>query len=380
MGVFWLSGFLLVYSHFLYPALLWLLSRLAPRRAERVDEGHLPVVSMIVAAYNEERSIREKLQNCREVDYPAGRIEFLFGSDGSTDGTNRVLEEGAGGGVRFLAFERRRGKAGVLNDLVKEAAGEILVFSDANSMYEPDAVRRLVRHFASPDVGLVCGRLVLLNPDDNPAARGEGLYWRYENFLKRLEGERGALIAVNGAIHTMRRELYVPVPSYKMMNDDIFEAIEVLKQGKKVIYEPEAVAFEYASSSMEDEVYRKSRMGECALNTLPHMLPLLNPARGMPALVVWSHKVLRWAGPFLLAAAFLSNVALLGKILYNASMLAQLALYGAAAAGFLLDRLGVRSRVLLVPYYFVSVNVGLVVGYARALLGRGAPVWKRVER
>jgi cellulose synthase/poly-beta-1,6-N-acetylglucosamine synthase-like glycosyltransferase len=384
--LFWLSVGLLVYTYVLYPLLLAGLVRL--RRPGAVEAGgasDLPFVSIVVAARDEEAIISHKLANCQEIDYPADRIEFLFGSDGSCDRTADLIRKQAGANVRSWAFPQQRGKAAVLNDLIPQARGSLVVFSDANSLFEPEAVRRLVRHFANPRVGGVCGRLALQPPGRARPNTGanESLYWRYESFLKNLEGRLGILASANGAIYAVRRSLVRPLPTDRPIADDLVIASGVLRQGFAMTFEPEAVAHETTPDNLRDDLQRKVRVGEISYNALPWIAPLLWPGRGLAALMLWSHKIIRWGGPLWLFLALGASVWLAAstrETFYGFSLAAQASAYAAAVAGFFLEPRGMMPRWLTFPYYFAGVHLALMLGLLRSLTRRGNATWKRVGR
>jgi len=377
--LFWFCVGLIVYTYLLYPLWMVLWARVSPRRSRFVD-GYLPSVSMVVAAYNEEGVIGQKLANCLAIDYPAERLEFLFGSDGSSDATNRVLSEMEVQRVRAFLYRERAGKLKVLNKLVPEAKGDILLFSDANTMYEPDAVRKLVRHFADPSVGGVCGKLRLLNPNQNVGGEGEGLYWQYETMLKQAEGQVYSVIGANGAIYAIRRALFCALPSQTVVMDDFLIPLRVLEQGYRVIYEPEAVATEKTSPNMQGEFRRKVRIAAANFNGIPYILGLLNPWRGVVALALWSHKIVRWLVPFFAVGAFVTNLSLLeiGDI-YLVTFGLQLFVYVAALVGYLADRLFSHSGPLMVFYYLVAMNLAIFFGFWRSVTRTQKIAWERVE-
>ncbi len=376
---FWFCCGFIVYTYLLYPLLMVIWAHISPRPTRFVD-GNLPSVSMIVAAYNEEEVIGQKLVNGLAIDYPAARLEFLFGSDGSSDETNKMLSEVREQRVRTFLYRERAGKLNVLNKVVPEAQGDILLFSDANTMYETDAVQKLVRHFADPSVGGVCGKLRLVNPNQNVGGQGEGLYWRYENILKQAEGRIYSVIGANGAIYAIRRELFRPLPNNVLIMDDFLIPLRVLEQGYRVIYEPEAVATENTSPGMQGEFRRKVRIAAANFNGIPYILALLNPLQGVIAFVLWSHKIIRWLVPFLAISAFVSNLFLLNSSdIYLLSFGLQLFFYIAALVGYLADRLFRHSGPLMIFYYLVAMNSALFLGFWRSVTRTQKMAWERVE-
>lgn len=377
--IFWLCGFLVVYTYAFYPALLLVLS-IFRRKPRVVDENYFPALSLLIAAYNEEAVMAEKLENCAALDYPEEKLEILIGSDGSDDRTNEIVTSRARPGVRLFAFQQRRGKAAVLNDLAAAATGEILVFSDANSMYRRDAILRLVSHFAGTEVGGVCGRLVLLSDESQIDAEGERFYWDYENYLKSLEGKIKTVFGANGAIYAIRKRFYWPLPAEKVIADDFLIPLKIVERGYDVLYDKDAVACELAAPNLGAEFKRKVRIGAGNFHGIREILPLLNPARGFVAFALWSHKIIRWFVPFLLLAIFFTNLALLGTAAYNVLFALQVFFYGIAFFSWQLDRRGVQLPLLIYPYYFVTVNFALLLGFFKFLTGSQKPAWARTER
>ena len=380
--LFWSCLGFIAYTYFIYPGLVMVFSRLFPGQPE-VREGEYPLVSMVVAAYNEEAVLEQKIQNCRQLDYPLERIEFLFGSDASTDRTNDILEAAAADDDQMRAFlyQQRRGKSGVLNQLVPEARGEILIFSDANSQYHPDAARRIAHWFSDPEVGGVCGRLRLINSTGEPGGEGEGLYWRYEDKIKQAEGELHSVISANGAIFSIRRELFSPLPTQRAVNDDLILTSAVIRQGKRVIYDPQAVAEENTSPDMKNEFRRKIRINLSSFNSLPEVGRILHPRYGFSAWAFFSHKILRWMVPILGLGMLASNLLLLttGGI-YPYLMGGQLLVYLGALLGFLGDLVWGVSGPFIAFYYLAMINLAIVLGVWRTLFGEKKGAWGRIPR
>jgi len=216
--LFWTCLGLILYTYLIYPFLVNLLAALFQRKTP-VVEIDFPPVSMVIPAYNEEEVLEEKINNCLAIDYPEEQIKFLFGSDGSSDGTNRILQSIDNPQIRPFLFSDREGKSSVLNKLVPEVEGSIVILSDANSIYHPESIKRLVSYFADPSIGGVCGRLDLVNISGNPGGKGEGLYWRFENSIKKAESSLHSVISSNGAIFAIRKDLFDPLPTKYIQND-----------------------------------------------------------------------------------------------------------------------------------------------------------------
>jgi len=374
--VFWISLGAILYTYVLYPALIAVMVLLFSRKRPHPD-GELPFVSIIVSLYNEERVLPLKLKNLSELDYPADRIEFLFGSDGSTDGTNRILEESTLPGLTLRAFPVRRGKVAVVNDLVPAAKGSVVVFSDANTLYQRGTVRRLVERISEPGVGGVCGELVLRSAAGNAAGRGEMSYWSYETLLKRWESECGTILGATGGVYAIRRDLFAPLPVDRPVVDDFLTPLQVVRRGYRMVYEPAAIAYEDASDSIGREFRRRVRIGAQDFGSIRYFADLLNPARGFVAFALWSHKILRWCVPFLALAVLVTTVMLAGESgFYRWALISELAVLAAAALGWLTERLRLRVGILGVPYYFVAMNLALFVGFLTFLTGRQKATWE----
>ena len=382
--IFWCAAGAMAYTYALYPALLFVLAWLRPWAPdENSAPAGLPTVSLLVAAYNEAPVILRKLRNCEILDYPAAQLEILFGSDGSDDGTADILRSaGLLAHMRLISFSERRGKPAVLNDLVMAARGELLVFSDANSMFDANALRELVRPFAAAAVGGVCGELRLERPaaEHSAGAANESLYWRYETFIKRLEGRLGILAAANGAIYAIRRDLYRPLPVQRLTSDDLVIGARVLQQGRRMVFAPQAIAREEANSTIREELRRRVRVGEAGFNALAELWPLLLPQRGSVAWMLWSHKILRWAVPGLLVLLLAASVALWRQAFYQAVLAMQLAAYLAALAGYVLEPHTRLPGWLTFPYFFAGSNLATLLGLWRSLRRSGNRAWARAGR
>lgn len=377
---FWASVLGIVYTYALYPLLVGLLAALRRRSAPAPDPDTMPGVSVVVSVFNEGCILREKLANLAALEYPADRIEFVFGSDGSTDETVALLRDASLPGLRLFPFTDRRGKSAVLNDLVRESRGEIIVFSDANTMYDPATVRRLVGHFGDPRIGGVCGELLLRSPVETAAGTGETSYWEYETRLKKWESAYATIVGATGGVYAIRRELFRPLPDGKPVVDDLLIPLEVVRRGYRVVYEPGALAYEEASGSIAVEFRRRARIGAQILSGMPEIADLLNPLRGFIALALWSHKILRWAVPLFAVVIFGASMALApDSVLYAGLLAAGLAGSLLALAGWIAERRGFRLGIFGLPFYIVAMNVALTTGFVRALTGRQRTTWT-VER
>ena len=378
--IFWACAALVVYAYLVYPVVIWCLSRPHGGRGTppALDDGALPHASLLIAAYNEEAVIGKRLENALAMDYPSDKIEIVVGSDGSSDGTAWVVRSFADRSVRLLDFPQNRGKATVLNAAVAEATGEIVLMSDANTMIDPAAARKLVRWFRDPAVGAVCGRLVLT--DARTGRNVDSLYWQYETFLKRCEGRLGALLGANGAIYAIRKALFVPIPADTIVDDFVIPLLAKQRTGCAIIYDYEAVAREETAPDVGAEFHRRARIGAGGFQSIGMLWRLLDPRRGWVAFAFWSHKVLRWICPFFLTGLLASNAILAGRPFYQVCLLGQFAFYLLAGLAALIPlRLGVLKPLRLATM-FVGMNAALLVGFWRWIRGRQKGTWKRTAR
>jgi cellulose synthase/poly-beta-1,6-N-acetylglucosamine synthase-like glycosyltransferase len=368
--VFWIAAGTVLYAFLGYPLVLLAL-RLAIHREVR-KAPFWPFVSLLIPAYNEARVIARKIENSLALDYPAGKIEIVVVSDGSTDRTVEIAGAAAGGAsgsVRVLAFAKNRGKMAALNAAVTELRGEIVVFSDASAALAPDAVRRLVENFADPEVGAACGRYTVLKPNEVNIGAPENLYWKYEAFLKTQESRLGATLGAHGHLHAIRRELY-SFPPAETINDDYVIPLSVLQRGLRAVYEPAAIVFEEAREMTG--FGRRIRIVAGNLQQLRHLRQFLAPCRPLPLLFFVSHKVIRLLVPFAMLAALGANLVLVPTESYRLVLGAQLVFYILAALG-ITGRL--RPRALRLPFYFCMVNSAAFFGVYHAMTRRRV-AWK----
>ncbi len=371
--IFWLSAAVVAYVYVGYPLLLKLVHAAFGRVPSHPPAAE-PPVTLVISAFNEEASIHEKLDNTLGLDYPAERLQVLVVSDASDDRTDDIVREFAGRGVRLLRMAERGGKTVGLNAAIREATGEVVVFSDANAMYRRDALRRLSEPFADRTVGAVVGESTY-HDSETASEASESLYWKYETAIKRLESETGSVVGGDGAIYAIRRSLYVPMRADAL--SDFVNPLQIVKSGHRCLYEPAAQSVEKAAEGFDREFRRKVRIVNRAWRAMLGMPELLNPFRyGFFAVKLISHKLLRWLVPVFLAMLLLANLALLGQgPLFKAALVAQLAFYGLALAGHLLRRRPHMPRLLSVPYYFTMVNIASARGILDAFKGETYTTW-----
>ncbi len=381
-----LSFSLVAYTYLIYPIALvvWqtrLASSRSPRDTRSAEEiarplEGLPTVCVIVAAFNEEKHIRARIENLLSMDYPRGRLRVLVGSDGSSDGTARILNAIEDPRVRTWVFPKNRGKASVLNDLVRQADSDVLVFTDANTVFDAVAIKWLVEPFADDNVGCVCGELNFHGIKGNSEERS---LWRIEQSLKRAEAAFGGLLGANGAIYAIRRQLYVPLPPDTII-DDFCIAMNVTTQGFRSVYEPRAVAVEEAPSDMRGEFHRRVRIGVGNFQTMIRHPEYASIKRPAVCFAYVSHKVLRWVSP---------HLAIVGLLAWIASqdddrMLVWLPLVAAGAAAVagvaLLPTARLVPKPLAVVVMIIVLNAALLLGSFRYFAGSYGGAWRRSAR
>jgi cellulose synthase/poly-beta-1,6-N-acetylglucosamine synthase-like glycosyltransferase len=375
--VFLAAMAMIAFSYAGYPALMFALSLILKRPVRRDDIT--PRVSVIIAAYNEERDIGAKLKNTLWLDYPRDRMEIIVASDCSTDQTDEIVRGFGAQGVILRQQPERFGKTVAQNRAVKMSSGEILVFSDATTMYKRDAIRKIVRNFADPEVGCVAGQLIYANSSSSAVGDGCRSYWEYEKFLKRCESQIGSLIGVSGCLYAVRRICHARLASD--MIDDFVIAAEIHLQGLRTVYEPEAVAVEDANRRARDEFRMRVRVIKQTLSALHRYRHTLNPFRHkMFAFQMLAHKALRYAVPFLLIVALIASGWGSGSVVWlRFAFIGQLALYGAAIAGLVRERRKLKLGPLAIPYYFALANAASLVAFWKALRGDAYVTWEPIR-
>jgi len=371
--VFWLSAAAVLYVYLGYPTLLSVVARLWSRPVRKA--AITPTVTMIVAAYNEEEAIASKLENTLALDYPPDKLEIIVASDGSTDGTNRIVRERFGDRVKLLDLPRA-GKTAGQNHAAVVATGEILVFSDATTMYDRGAVRAMVANYADPTVGSVGGDVRYVTPEQAVASRGRQLYWNYEAAIRRWESRIFTVIGATGCIYSIRRRLYTPLDPAAI--SDFVQPAKALLKGFRSVVEDDATCWEVAESKqLGDELRRRARVVLRGLRGVGYMPEVLHPIRH-PFLCfqILSHRLLRWGVPFFMIAALVANTFLLDRPFYRLTFGLQLALYGSALTALVLDRFRIRPPGLFVPLYFCLVNLAPVLAVWSLFKGEKKVVWE----
>ncbi len=373
------SIFLLFYTIAGYPLLIALIAALKPKSGNRdpLPGWEFPTITMIIPAYNEEKVILEKLANCRSIRYPEGKLEILVVSDASSDRTDDLVRETARsmGNLRFLRVEGRVGKTECQNSAVRHATGEILVFSDADSMYFPDALLNLAKNYRNPRIGGVSGRYRYVDPNSS-VGESTFVFWEFENMIKFFQSRIRTLTGASGCIYSIRRDLYEPLPPH--ISSDIIEPITVVRKGYVIAFEEEAKALEKPTSRPKQEFGMRVRVVTGGIIGLLYVRDMLNPFRHpWEAFQLFSHKVMRWMVPIFLILLFASNLFLVRRSLWFAATFAgQLAFLLAAFLGWVLDRRGAPVKVFSLPLFFVLGNAAILTAIFRVIKGYRAVTWE----
>ena len=375
--LFWVAVCLIVYTYIGFPLGVVLRGLLWGRPYKHEELTISPPVSIVISAYNEAKSIAAKLDNILSMDYPQDCLEVVIASDGSTDGTDAIVERYKEHGVKLLSLPRV-GKAAALNAAVNASSGKILVFSDANSMYKADAIQELVRPFADPKVGGVAGNQIYKTEvSGGSSGDGERAYWKFDRMLKQFQGKSGNTLAATGAIYAIRRQLFRPIPDG--VSDDFVTSTGVIVQGYRLVFAPDAIAYEPVAATSQVEFGRKVRVIIRSWKAFIFMRELLNPFRyGFYAIQLLSHKILRYLVVFPLLILFLISP-FLWKIgfIYQMATIAQVVFYSCALFGLLLN--GIRfghKKIFTIPFYFCMVNAASLVAIINVLRGHQIKHWE----
>lgn len=387
---FWICAFLVFYTYLGYGMLLWLLVRLkrivsgkAERKALPADDAELPEVTFMVCAYNEQDVVDMKMKDIHQLDYPKDKLHITWVTDGSSDNTNERLK--AYPDVNIIFSPERKGKTAALNHGLSLIKSEITVMTDANTMVNTGAIREIVRLMQDPKVACVAGeKRVMARHEGQTAAEGEGLYWKYESALKRMDSELYSAMGAAGELNAIRTTLYEPMPENALL-DDFVMSMRMVDKGYKIAYTSDAYAKEYGSADLQEESKRKRRIAAGGLQSCWWLRKMMNPfRRPVVAFQFVSHRVLRWSiTPFALMALIPLNVALVmmkADTIYTASWILQIVFYLTALCGYLMENKGHRSKLLYVPYYFLFMNMNVFAGIPYLYSHRGGGTWEKAKR
>jgi len=375
--MFWLLVCTVLYTYFGYSLVIVVLAMLFNRPVDRRDIT--PRVTFLITAYNEEKNIRKKLTEVLALDYPQEQLEVMVASDGSTDRTDEIVGEFRNQGVVLKRVEGRVGKTATQNEAVEVATGDIIMFSDATTVYEHDAIRKLVRNYHDSAVGAVSGRYEYVNSTGASVGIGSILFWKYENFIKSMQTRIRTISGCCGCIYSVRKTAYVPLPGDII--SDLVEPLKVIERGYRVVFEPEAVAYEETTEKPHEEFRMRIRVITRAMRGILYVKSLLNPlCYPFVAFQLISHKVLRWLIPFFLIGLLIANTFLLKERFYEITFALQLAFYLLALLGLVLDGLGKKLKPAAVPLYFCIVNTASLIAIFKTLTGQKMVTWETVRK
>ena len=386
---FWMGVFLVFYTYIGYGMLLWVLVKMkrfvkgkAVKAALPADED-LPDVTFMVCAYNEQDVVDMKMENTLQFDYPHDKLHIMWVTDGSTDATNDRLSRYPG--VEIVFSPERKGKTAALNHGISMVKTDLTIMTDANTMVNPEAVREIVRCFQDPQVACVAGeKRVMARHEGQAAAEGEGLYWKYESALKKMDSELYSAMGAAGELNAIRTRLYQPMPENALL-DDFVMSMRMVGQGYRIAYSPDAYAMEYGSADLNEESERKRRIAAGGLQSIWWLRSMMNPLRNpMVAFQFVSHRVLRWSiTPVALLALIPLNVALVlmkAGTVYNIIWALQLLFYLAAFIAWVMERQGRKNKLLYVPYYFLFMNLNVFKGMKYLCSHQSSGAWEKAKR
>jgi biofilm PGA synthesis N-glycosyltransferase PgaC len=383
---FWICIFVVFYTFFGYGILLYLLVRVKrlfhPAKKSLYDFDALPTCTLIVAAYNEADFMLEKISNTLQLNYPAGKLNLIFVTDGSTDRSAELVAEYSK--IKLLHNPERKGKISAVHRAMQQVKTEVVVFTDANTFLNPEALVYLCRHYADLKVGAVAGEKRVAIEDSTDATAGEGFYWKYESKLKAWDSELHSVVGAAGELFSIRKSLYEPVAPNSVL-DDFMISMRIAEQGYLIVYEPEAFALESSSANITEELKRKIRIAAGGIQSVLWLKSLLNPFK-FPVLSFQyiSHRVLRWTvTPFLMILAFALNLVLVlngAATIYIVLFWLQVFFYVSAYAGKIIEDRKLRLKLLFVPYYFCMMNYAVLAGIIRFAFGEQSVIWEKALR
>jgi cellulose synthase/poly-beta-1,6-N-acetylglucosamine synthase-like glycosyltransferase len=381
--LFWTGVMIILYTYIGYGIVIFIISKIKKQRSVKNQlEKDLPEVTLMIAAYNEADFIKDKIANTLSLDYPANKLSVVFVTDGSSDATPEIINSYES--IKLFHEPQRKGKIHAVNRVMKFVKTPIVIFSDANTFLNKEAVKNIVRHYQDPNVGGVAGeKRIFKKNEDNASGAGEGLYWKYESFLKKKDSEVYSVVGAAGELFSVRTELFEE-PSENIIIEDFYLSLSIAAKGYRFIYEPEACATETASASVAEEWKRKVRISAGGFQAMIKLSHLLNPFKyGMLSFQYISHRVLRWTlAPLFLPIVFFTNLYLANEAsnFFLVSMVAQIGFYAMALLGYFNKDKKISIKGFFVPYYFCVMNFSVYAGLMRYLKGKQSVVWEKSRR
>lgn len=384
--LFWLSLFIVFYTFLGYGIVLYILVRIrrafkGKRLAPGLDQD-FPTLTLVIAAYNEESIIEEKIANTLQLSYPAGKLNLIFVTDGSSDRTPDLVANYPE--IKLMHTPVRSGKILAMHRAMDEVNTEVVVFTDANTFLNKEALLLIARHYADAKVGAVSGEKRVMQDTLSDATAGEGFYWKYESTLKKWDSELYSVVGAAGELFSVRRSLYRSVEPDTIL-DDFMISMQIAEQGYRIVYEPDAYASELSSENIKEELKRKVRIAAGGIQSILRLQKLMNPFHDpLLSFQYISHRVLRWTvTPFLMILALVLNVLIVirsGGVLYQLLLAGQVGFYGLALAGWILETRKIKVKALFVPYYFCMMNYAVLAGIRRYFKGSQSAAWEKSKR
>jgi poly-beta-1,6-N-acetyl-D-glucosamine synthase len=387
--IFWFSFFIIFYSYLGYGMFLWVYLKMVSlfkkiKSFENEIENFEPEVTLIVATFNEELTIKEKIQNSLQINYPSQKLKIFIVADGSEDDTVKIISQFPG--IELFYKPGREGKAAAINRIMPYVSTPYIIFSDANTLLNPECVKEMVKHYKNPEVGAVAGekKVIDLSNTQSTAGAGEGLYWKYESLLKKLDARFFTVVGAAGELFSIKTALYEPVEK-NILLDDFIISMKICRKGYRVMYEPNAYATETPSYSLKDEQKRKIRIAAGGFQSVLLLKDLLNIFKfGKLSFQYISHRVLRWViCPVLLPVMYLSNLFIYlqtNSFLYITLLVLQTAFYLTALIGWFFSLLNIKINLLFVAYYFLFMNIAMYFGFFRFINKSQSVLWEKAKR
>lgn len=383
--IFWFFVTIIIYTYALYPLILYFLNFLKKKDYNNSkDEINYPEVTLVILAYNEERFIEQKVKNCNELIYPKNKLNILWVTDGSDDNSNKILEEKYN--QKVLHKPERKGKINAMNRAVNYISTPIIIFTDANTEINNTSIIKIIEQYESDkNVGCVAGeKRIYIEEKESASVAGEGIYWKYESFIKNLESKLGSTIAAAGELFSIKRDLYTQIPDDTIL-DDLVLSFNVIKQGYKIKYTSDAYSYEKGTKTIKDELKRKIRIAAGNFQTLFRMPELLNFFKyRFISLEYISHKVLRWTlVPIAFPVIFIANIIILLKmynIFFLITLVIQIFFYLFSLIGFLFNKKETKFKFLFIPFYILLMNFAMYKGFMLFLKKKQTVLWEKVER
>lgn len=374
--IFWLSVVFIIYPYVFYPLILFLLGLTKSKKIKK--KLITPNITILVPVYNEKNFIGKKIENILSLDYPKDKLEIIIASE-SDDDTNEIVNQYKNKGVKLINYSSRKGKQFTIYRTIPKCSSEIIVLTDCNGIFNKNAIKELVKNFNDLNVGCVSGELKYFNPKKEATGEIEGLYWKYEILIKKLESKIQSVVGANGSIYAIRKKLYSPLSEYR--GDDFELPIRIAQQGYGVVFEAEAISLESFSKTIREEFNRRIRIvGWVWKSTLILLKGSFKKKKFLLAFQLISHKILRWFVGLFLIIIFISNFYLINKPLYLCFLLAQVILYFLSICGYLKEKKGKYSNKLVnIIYYFTMINLASILGILKSIFGKQAPTWQKVR-